>query len=113
MLRGENVTERGPRAWAAKLESQLVSAMFKKPCKQKPEISVARARAGLELQRDDKKDSDLWEAEEGEQDRRAGPCRLGTKEENWRLGWKLVLRARNTPTQCENRLPEPPGNASC
>lgn len=103
----------GPRAWAAKLESQLVSLQcFRKPCKQKPEISVARARAELELQRDDK-DSDLWEAEEGEQDRRAGPCRLGTKEENWRLGWKLVLRARNTPTLCENRLPEPPGNASC
>lgn len=73
----ENVIERGPRAWAAKLESQLVSPMFKKPCKQKPEISVGRARAGLELQRDVKKGSGLWEAEEGKQDRRAGPCRLG------------------------------------
>lgn len=77
--RGDNVIERGPRAWAVKLESQLASAMFKKPCKQKSEISVARARAGLELLRDDMKDSDLWEAEEGEQDRRAGPCKLGTK----------------------------------
>lgn len=48
--------EGGPRAWTAKVESDLVSPMFKEPCKQKPKISVARARAGLKLGQHHKSD---------------------------------------------------------
>lgn len=106
-----SVVEGGPRAWAAQLESELVSPMFKEPCKQKPEMNVARARAGLKLQKD-KKAGGGRRGRERQKDWtiQAGRIEKGKSvESRGEVGSggelevrKPVLRARNTPTRCEN-----------